>query len=59
MPMRWRWPPENSCGYSFAALAGKPNWQIRKQSGHQTEAMLNRYIRDGRLFADNALAGLL
>ena len=42
-----------------AALAGKPNWQIRKQSGHQTEAMLNRYIRDGRLFADNALAGLL
>ena len=42
-----------------AALAGKPNWQIRKQSGHQTEAMLNRYIRDGRLFADNALEGVL
>ena len=42
-----------------AALAGKPNWQIRKQSGHKTDVMLNRYIRDGRLFADNALEGVL
>ena len=42
-----------------AALAGKPNWQIRKQSGHKTDVMLNRYIRDGRLFADNPLEGLL
>ena len=42
-----------------AALAGKPNWQIRKQSGHKTDVMLNRYIRDGRLFADHPLEGLL
>ncbi len=42
-----------------AALAGKPNWQIRKQSGHKTDVMLNRYIRDGRLFADNPLEGVL
>ena len=42
-----------------AALAGKPSWQIRKQSGHKTDVMLNRYIRDGRLFADNALDGVL
>lgn len=42
-----------------AALAGKPNWQIRKQSGHQTDVMLNRYIRDGRLFADHPLEGIL
>ena len=42
-----------------AALAGKPNWQIRKQSGHKTDVMLNRYIRDGRLFADHPLEGVL
>lgn len=42
-----------------AALAGKPNWQIRKQTGHKTDVMLNRYIRDGRLFADNPLDGVL
>ncbi len=24
MPMRWRWPPENSCGYFFSAAAGRP-----------------------------------
>lgn len=27
--------------------------QLRKQSGHKTDVMLNRYIRDGRLFARN------
>ncbi|MDG4553205.1 MAG: tyrosine-type recombinase/integrase [Candidatus Competibacter sp.] len=42
-----------------AALAGKPNWQIRKQSGHKTDVMLNRYIREGRLFADHPLEGVL
>ena len=42
-----------------AALASKPNWQIRKRSGHKTDVMLNRYIRDGRLFADHPLEGLL
>ena len=24
MPMRWRWPPENSCGYFFRAAGGRP-----------------------------------
>ncbi len=24
MPMRWRWPPENSCGYFDRAEAGRP-----------------------------------
>ena len=24
MPMRWRWPPENSCGYFVRAAAGRP-----------------------------------
>ena len=23
MPMRWRWPPENSWGYFFRAVGGK------------------------------------
>ncbi len=41
-----------------AAQAGKPSWQIRKQTGHKSEVMLNHYIRAGRLFADNALNGL-
>jgi len=40
-------------------IPGKPNWQIRKQSGHKTDVMLNRYIRDGRLFADHPLEGVL
>ena len=24
IPMRWRWPPENSCGYRFVKLGLKP-----------------------------------
>jgi integrase len=41
-----------------AALAGAPHWKIKKQSGHKTNAILDRYIRDARLFADNPLEGL-
>jgi integrase len=41
-----------------AALAGAPHWKIKKQSGHKTNALLDRYIRDARLFADNPLEGL-
>lgn len=41
-----------------AAQAGKPHWQIRQQSGHKNDVMLNQYIRQGRLFADNPLQGL-
>ncbi len=40
-------------------IPGKPNWQIRKQSGHKTDVMLNRYIRDGRLFADHLGGGVV
>ncbi len=33
MPIRWRWPPENSCGYFFKAAAGRPtsasSWRSR------------------------------
>jgi integrase len=40
-----------------AAMAGVATWRIRKQTGHASDAMLSRYIRDGELFEGNA-AGL-
>ena len=39
-----------------AAQAGKSSWNIRRQTGHKSDAMLNRYIRQGNLFKDNAAA---
>lgn len=42
-----------------AAQAGAPTWKIRQQTGHASEAMLARYIRDGELFVDNAAGALL
>lgn len=33
-----------------AAKAGAPTWKIRQQTGHQSETMLQLYIRDGELF---------
>ncbi len=57
--------PEHYSGHSLragfctaAALNGAPSWQIRKISGHKTNTMLDRYIRDARLFHDNPLEGL-
>jgi integrase len=57
--------PELYSGHSLragfctsAALNGVPHWQIKKISGHKTNAMLDRYIRDARLFDDNPLAGM-
>jgi integrase len=42
-----------------AAMAGVPSWKIRQQTGHASDAMLARYIRDGDLFTDNAAGRLL
>lgn len=42
-----------------AAMAGISTWAIRKTTGHRSDQMLNRYIRDGSLFTDNAAAALL
>jgi hypothetical protein len=42
-----------------AAQVGVPSWKIRQQTGHASEAMLARYIRDGELFVDNAAGALL
>lgn len=38
-----------------AALAGVDVWKIRQQTGHQSDAMLQRYIRDSQLFSDHLL----
>ncbi|MBX4884817.1 tyrosine-type recombinase/integrase [Rhizobium bangladeshense] len=42
-----------------AALAGAPSRAIRKQTGHRSDSMLNRYIRDADLFVRNATAAVL
>ena len=41
-----------------AAQAGVPAWRIRQTTGHASDAMLARYIRDGEMFVGNA-AGML
>ena len=58
--------PENFSGHSLrsglatsAAQAGVSSWKIRQQTGHASDAMLGRYIRDGELFTDNAAGALL
>jgi site-specific recombinase XerD len=42
-----------------AAQAGISSWKIRQQTGHKSEAMLLRYIRDASIFIDNAAGGVL
>jgi len=42
-----------------AAQAGVSSWKIRQQTGHASDAMLARYIRDGELFVHNAAGALL
>ncbi|MDV6341118.1 site-specific integrase [Nitrosomonas sp. Is24] len=42
-----------------AAQAGISSWKIRQQTGHKTDAMLQRYIRDANIFVDNAAGGVL
>lgn len=42
-----------------AAQAGVSSWKIRQQTGHKSDAMLQRYIRDANIFTDNAAGGVL
>lgn len=58
--------PESYSGHSLRAglatsaiKAGVPIYKIRSQTGHASDAMLNRYIRDSMIFEDNALSSLL
>ncbi|TPI58677.1 site-specific integrase [Mesorhizobium sp. B3-1-7] len=58
--------PDDYSGHSLraglatsAAMAGASTWKIRAQTGHASEAMLARYIRDGNLFQNNAAGAVL
>ena len=42
-----------------AVMAGASTWKIRAQTGHASDAMLSRYVRDGELFISNASGMLL
>ena len=42
-----------------AAKAGVSSWKMREQTGHHSEAMLFRYIRDAQIFEDNAAGSVL
>jgi integrase len=39
-----------------AAKAGVPAWKIRQQTGHKTDQMVARYVRDADLWGGNAAA---
>ena len=39
-----------------AAAAGVSSWKIRAQTGHASDAMLRRYIRDGEMFVSSGAA---
>lgn len=41
-----------------AAQHGVSSWKIRQQTGHKSDTMLARYIRDGDLFTDNAVSSI-
>ena len=42
-----------------AARAGVSSLKIRQQTGHASDGMLARYVRDGELFIGNAAGALL
>jgi integrase len=42
-----------------AALSGVSTWAIRKTTGHKSDQMLSRYIRDGSLFSNYAANDIL
>lgn len=42
-----------------AAKAGVSSWKIREQTGHRSDAMLQRYIRDAEIFEGNAAGSVL
>ncbi len=42
-----------------AAQLGVSSWKIRAQTGHKSDTMLARYIRDANIFVDNAAGAVL
>jgi integrase len=58
--------PRNYSGHSLraglitsAARLGVSVWKIKAQSGHRSEAMVSRYVRDEDLFNNNAAGAVL
>ncbi|KUR75755.1 integrase [Novosphingobium sp. FSW06-99] len=47
-------------GFATSAVqAGASSWKVRQMTGHASDAMLARYVRDGELFIDNAAGATL
>ena len=47
-------------GFATSAIkAGVPSYKVRAQTGHASDAMLGRYVREAGLFEGNAVQGLL
>jgi hypothetical protein len=47
-------------GFATAAAGAEKSFaSMMRQTGHKTEKMLNRYIREANLFKGNAASGLL
>ena len=42
----------------FGVLTPVRAWAILNQIGHRSAAMVRRYIREGSLFSENAVAGV-
>lgn len=42
-----------------AVIAGASPFKIKAQTGHRSDTMLGRYVRDGSLFIDNAASRVL
>lgn len=58
--------PKRYAGHSLraglatsAACSGVASWKIRDQTGHTSDAVLGRYIRESGLFIDNAAGAVL
>jgi len=57
--------PQHLSGHSLragfvtnASKGGASSWKIRQQTGHRSEAGVQRYIRDSQLFTDNPLGNI-
>jgi integrase len=42
-----------------AVQAGVSSWKLKAQTGHKSDAILSRYVRDANIFIDNAAGAVL
>jgi len=53
-------PGPDGAGLATSAIkAGVPTYKVRAPTGHASDAMLSRYVRDGAIFDGNAAGALL